>query len=300
MVSLIHWFPLARKEARTVMTSKGVWLLAGLIIFWGYRPSYVGWDALGANITVGYIQLSGTVFLPLGVLLLSYQSIVGERTSGSLKFILGLPLTRTDVLVGKVAGRTVGIAGPVSVAFLILAIIGLLDHGVFNPFLFFGMVLVTLAYVTVLVSIAVAVSAVAKRTVTAAGTVFGVIFLPLILFWTQISTTIFTQVTGTPVNPYEPPASGPLFLLLRLSPGGAYHVVSNWLLGVGNSADPYNRVLTELEPQALTNAYVVEATFTSGTVPFYLYEGVGVLILLAWAVVPLGLAHYRFSRGDVV
>ncbi|SDY80740.1 ABC transporter permease [Halopenitus persicus] len=296
----MRWSPLARKEARTVVTSKGVWLLAVLMVLWGYRPSYIGWDGLGANITAGYVQIAGTVLLPLGVLLLTYQSIVGERTSGSVKFILGLPLTRTDILLGKVAGRTAGIAGPVAVACLVLGILGLVDHGVFNPILFLGMVLSTIVYVGVLVSIGTAVSAVAKRTVTAAGTVFGVIFLPLVLFWTQISTALFTQVTGTPVNPYEPPASGPLFLLLRLSPDGAYRVVSNWLLGVGNSANTYSHVLTKLEPQTQTNAYVVEATFAPGTAPLYLNEAVGLLILLVWAVVPLGFARYYFSRGDAV
>jgi len=101
----MRWSPLARKEARTVATSKGVWLLAVLLVLWGYRPSYVGWDSLGANITAGYVQVAGTLLLPLGVLLLSYQSIVGERTSGSVKFVLGLPLTRTDVLLGKVFVR---------------------------------------------------------------------------------------------------------------------------------------------------------------------------------------------------
>ena len=86
----MRWSPLARKEARTVATSKGVWLLVILLVPWSYRPSYVGWDGLGANITAGYVQLAGTALLPLGVLLLSYQSIVGERTSGSVKFVLGL------------------------------------------------------------------------------------------------------------------------------------------------------------------------------------------------------------------
>lgn len=281
-------------------TSKGVWLFAVLLVVWGYRPSYVGWDGLGANITAGYIQVAGTALLPLGVLFLSYQSIVGERTSGSIKFVLGLPLTRTDVLIGKVVGRTAGIAGPASVAFLVIGGIGLMDHGMFDPFLFLGLVLVTLVYVGVFVSMAVSISAIVNRTVTAASAVVGGLFLPLVLFRTSISMLVFTQVTGTPVNPVDPPASGLLFFLLRLSPAGAYHVISNWMLGVGNSADMYSRVLTKLQPQTSTGAYVVEASFPSGEVPLYLHEGVAILILLAWFVIPLGLARYRFTRGDVM
>jgi len=295
----MRWSPLARKEARTVATSKGIWLLAVLLVPWGYRPSYVGWDGLGANITAGYVQLAGTGLLPLGVLLLSYQSIVGERTAGSLKFTLGLPLTRADVLLGTVVGRTVGIAGPVTLSFLVLAGIGLLDHGAFDPLPFLGVVLVTLLYVGVLVSIAVSVSAMVERTVTAAGAVFGLVFLPFIVFWSRLATVVFSAATGTAVNPFEPPASGPLFLLHRLNPGGAYHVVSNWVLGVGNSANTYSTVLSELQPQVSTNALVVEATFQPGAVPGYLHESVGLLVLLAWLVVPLGLARLVFSRGDV-
>jgi ABC-type transport system involved in multi-copper enzyme maturation permease subunit len=282
------------------VTSNGVWLLALSLVLWGYRPSYVGYDALGANITAAYVQVAGTALLPLGVLLLSYQSVVGERTSGSLKFVLGLPLTRTDVLVGKVAGRTLGIAGPLCVAFLALGVIGFVDHGVFNPLLFLGVVLVTLAYVCVTVAIAVSVSALARRTVTAAATVFGGVFLPFVLLWTPLVTAVFTRVTGVPVNAFDPPTSGPLFLLLRLSPGGAYHVVTNWLLGVGNSAAMYSQVLTALQPNVSTNAFVVEATFSPETVPLYLHESLGLVVLFAWFVVPLAVARYRFTRGDAV
>ncbi|WP_435066721.1 ABC transporter permease [Haloplanus sp. C73] len=296
----MRWSPLARKEARTVAKSKGVWLLALLLVPWSYRPTYVGWDGLGANITAGYVQLAGTGLLPLGVLLLSYQSVVGERTAGSIKFVLGLPLTRTDILVGKVVGRTVGIAGPVSLSVLVLAGIGVVQHGLFDPLPFLGVVLVTLGYVGVLVSIGVSISAVTERTVTAAGAVFGVVFLPFIAFWSLIATALFSQATGTPVNPLDPPASGPLFLLHRLSPSGAYNVVTNWVLGVGNSASTYGGVLTELQPQVSTNAFVVEATFQPGAVPTYLHESVGLLVLLGWLVVPLGLARFAFVRGDLL
>jgi ABC-type transport system involved in multi-copper enzyme maturation permease subunit len=296
----LQWFPLARKEARQVATSVGGWLLAVLLVLWGYRPTYTGWDGLGATITAGYVQTAGTVLLPLGALLLSYQSIVGEQSSGSAKMLFGLPLTRTDVLLGKIIGRTGGIAVPVTAAFALLGVIGLVDHGLFNPVVFLGTTIVTLAYVAVMVTIGVSVSAVVDRTVTAAGVVFGVIFLPMILLWSRLAQTLFTRLTGIPVNPYDPPASGLLFGLLRLSPSGAYHVLSNWVLGVGNSADGYDAVLTELQPQVSTNAFVVEATFTTGTVPVYLHEAFCLLVFAVWVVVPLAVARYRFTRGDVL
>jgi len=71
------------------------------------------------------------------------------------------------VLLEKVAGRTTGIAGPVSVAFLVIAGIGLVDHGLFDPHLLLGPVFVPLFYVGVLVSMAVSISVVVSRKLTA-------------------------------------------------------------------------------------------------------------------------------------
>jgi ABC-type transport system involved in multi-copper enzyme maturation permease subunit len=49
-----------------------------------------------------------------------------------------------------------------------------------------------------------------------------------------------------------------------------------------------------------TNAFVVEATFPSGTVPVYLHEAVSLAVLAVWAIVPIALARARFTRDDVV
>jgi len=43
---LKRWSPLAREEARTVATAKGVWLLAVLLVLW---------DGLGALLVLGTI-----------------------------------------------------------------------------------------------------------------------------------------------------------------------------------------------------------------------------------------------------
>ncbi|MFC6964192.1 hypothetical protein ACFQJ8_21500 [Halocatena marina] len=46
--------------------------------------------------------------------------------------------------------------------------------------------------------------------------------------------------------------------------------------------------------------YVVEATFEAGAVPLYLHEISGLVVLLLWLIVPLGLARYHFERRDLV
>ena len=304
-----RWLPLAREEARGLLTAKGPWILAVLLVLWGYRPTYVGWQGLGSNMTIGFLQTAGSFLLPLGVLLLSYRSVVGERTSGSLKFILGLPMTRSDVLVGKVLGRSAGIAIPISAAAVTLGVIGLIRFGAFSPLLFCGVLLSTVVYVMSLVSVGTAISAVTTSTVRAAGAAFGGVYLVFTAFWTKFAEIIYATVGTAPpettvgtasVNSFSAPADGLFFLLLRLSPGRAYRVLTNWLLGVGNSGGSFDAVITKLETPTSITIYTVESAFHGQTPPAYLHELSGVVILLCWLLVPLGVARYRFERGDLV
>lgn len=292
-----------------MLRSKGPWLLVVLLVVWAYRPSYNGWQGLGPNMTVGFVQTAGSFLLPVGVLLLSYRSIVGERTSGSLKFVLGLPLTRSDILVGKVIGRSVGIAVPVSIAAAGLGLIGVVRFGLFSPLLFVGVLLATLLYVTTLVSVATAISAITSSTVQAATVVFGGVYLVFTVFWTRFAEMIYatignlspeTTVSTASITSFNAPADGLFFALLRLSPGRAYRLLTNWLLGVGNSGAGYDAVITKLQTPTSITIYAVESAFQGQTPPAYLHEASGLVVLLVWLIVPLGLARYRFQRSDLV
>lgn len=295
----MRWFPLARKEFRGIVWYKGTWLFTALLVYFGYQPSYRGYRGIGPDITIAYIQNFATLLLPLGVLLLSYRSIIKERRSGSLKIPLGLPLTRTDVLLGKIAGRTAGLGASVLVACLALGSYGLVRYGLFSPLRFVAVVLVTLLYVVMLVSIATAISAVARRAITATTGVFAGVFLPLFAFWDPIIRMVNNTFLGSASGPQGFDPGGPYFLLLRLAPGNAYTVLTNWILGVGNAAQGYQGVLRMTESaSAYVNVTMVETALQDP--PIYLHEAGGLLILLGWAAVPLGLAWMRFSRGDVL
>ncbi|MCU4799873.1 ABC transporter permease [Halobacteria archaeon HArc-gm2] len=296
--SLPRWFPLARKEARTVLTSKGTWLLAVFVFVFGWRPTYSGWELLGPSMSAGFVQVGVTTLVPLGVLVLSYGSVVGERTSGSLKFALGLPLTRTDVLVAKTVGRTAGFVLPVTVATVLLGVVGAFRYGLFSPLAFLGVLLATSLYLAVLVAIATAVSAVTTSTVRASGAVVGY-FLAFVLLWSQLAVAAYSSLTGRAVNPYDPPADALLFGLLRLSPDRAYRTVTNWILGAGNAGESFTILAIKLAPGQSVNGYAVETAFAGASVPLSLHEVGGVVVLLAWLVVPLWLARYRFERGDL-
>ncbi|WP_434531081.1 ABC transporter permease [Haloarcula sp. NS06] len=298
-MALPRWFPVARKEATTLLKSKGTWILAPLLVVWGYNPTYISWDLLGPDVTVGFVQVAGSFLLPLCVLLLTYRSIIQERTSGSLKFLLGLPLTRTDILIGKVFGRSVGAVVPFAVSTIVLGVIGGFKFGLFSPLRFIGVFLVTVLYIVVLVSIATAASAVTTSTVRVTAVLFGGFFLLLTLGWKIIGVRLYSAVTGNAVNPLNPPADGLLFAILRISPDRAYRTVTNGILGLANSGDQYTVVATVLYPGHSVNAYVVDAAFSGQPVPAYLHESIALVVLLLWGVIPLALASYRFNRGDL-
>ncbi|MFP8952035.1 ABC transporter permease subunit [Natrialbaceae archaeon A-arb3/5] len=295
----MRWFPLAREECKALVSSKGVWLLAVVFPLWTYRPAYRTWDELGSDMTIGFVQYSAAFLLPLAAIALGYRAIVGDRSSGSLQFVLGLPLTRGEVLIGKLVGRTVGIAIPVGVALAVVTVIGVVRFGLFSPLRYLAVLLVTFAYLAVLVSIVVSVSALAGRAATAAATLFVGLLIVFETVWQMLGPMLYSRLTGTPVNLYDPPADGRLFLIDRLSPSGAYNTVTNWLLEAGNSAAFHGSVINDLEPNVSSNVLVVDNTFDPGTVPLYLHEAGGLIILAIWGLVPLSIAYYRFDRGDL-
>lgn len=294
----MQWLPLARRECRTVLTSKVAWALTVLIVLWGYRPTYQGWNAVGSAITIAYLQGAGTIFLPIGVLLLCYRTLSGERARGSLKFLLALPLTRTHILLGKGVGRFAGIGTMLLVGAGILAVAGIANHGPFAPGPFAVTVLAMLLLAATFVSVALLISTVVDRTVAAGGTVFTFFFVSL--FWPRLVPWIYSLVTGISVSGFDAPPSGPLFLALRLAPVSAYCVVTNWILGLGNSAHLYQRVYLKYRSEGEVNAYVVGPAFADAAVPWYLHPAVSVLILLGWVIGPLGLAWLWFQRGDAI
>lgn len=294
----MQWLPLARRECRTILTSKGTWALAVLIILWGYRPTYQEWHSVGSAIITAYLQIAATIFLPIGILLLCYRALNGERATGSLKFLLALPLTRTHILLGKGVGRFAGIGAMLLVGAGILAIVGIVNHGPFPPGPFAVTVLALLLLAATFVSVALLISVVFDRTVAAGGAVF--VFFFVSLFWSRLVPWIYSLVTGISVSGFNAPSSGPLFLALRLAPVSAYCVVTNWILGIGNSAHIYQRVYLKSASEWRVNAYVVGPAFADAAVPWYLHPAVSVLILLGWVIGPLGLAWLWFQRGDAI
>jgi len=62
-------------------------------------------------------------------LIAAYLAIAGERESGSLKLLLGLPPSRGEVLVGKFLGRSGVVAIGLVLGFLVSGVVTVAIYG---------------------------------------------------------------------------------------------------------------------------------------------------------------------------
>jgi len=297
----MRWSPLARKEFNTLLQSKGLGLLSLVLIVTSYfsigGPSYVS-DSLGPNITLAAFQLPVVVFGGFGTVLISYRSIINERESGSIKFVSGMPLRRYEILIGKIFSRTAALCIPVLLTFVIVGLVGTIQYGSFSLSQFVLLLLVSILYVLANVCIGTSISAIANTSIQAATTTFSY-YIIFILGWIDFFTIqLYSALTGVPVNPLNPPASEFLFILHRGGPSGAYNVLTNAILGVGNSASWVTAVIADQLPNTRSNALVVDLAFT-GQQPMILDEPLALLSFAFWIIIPLLIGGYAFQRTDL-
>ena len=211
--------------------------------------------------------------VPIIALVVGYGAIAGERESGSLKFLLGLPHRRRDVVLGKILGRS----GVVAVSILIGFAVGLA-----GLFAFVGSVsivdyvaftLVTMLFGFVYVCIGVGLSSMTKSTTKAAVGAFGLI----IFFW------FAWGITGQ--------------LLLRLIEGEfLVRSFPDWYLA-------YLSLPPDSAYGSAVGAVLGDNQFTMATgienIPLVSEPWFGFVLLAVWALVPLGLGIWRFESVDL-
>ena len=172
-----------------------------------------------------------TTLIPLIALVIAYGAIVGERESGSLKLLLSLPHSRSDVVFGKVIGRAGAIAVPVGVGFLLPAVIAALGPLQFRPTTYLGFILLTVVLSTAFVSIAVGFSAAVSSNRLAIAGAIGIYFL-FVPLWgaVQLPLQFYLGVNGTPG--WLPVAGQDLLRFLRIvNPTGSFKILANEFVG---------------------------------------------------------------------
>lgn len=272
------WLTIARKEFADALRSRMIW---GIVVIIAAMTSMSAGISLlvpdvegGAEMAIGAASQFAGLLVPIMALIAAYLAIAGERESGSLKVILGLPPSRGELLFGKFLGRSGVVAIGLSLGFVVSGVVTAALYGDLPVGAFVGTTVLTVLLGISFVGIAIGISAV-TATRARAMTLAITAYLGLTLLWDLAPNAVHLLVTGEMPGAVVPA----WFLLLQgLSPTGAYNaLVQRLLLGGGT---------------------VVEARL-GGPAPSYLDPAVFVGLLVAWAVVPLVVGYLRFRRADL-
>ncbi|MEY7848309.1 ABC transporter permease [Natrarchaeobius sp. A-rgal3] len=292
-----NWLPLARREANLLARSWGTWLFGLLIVLfhsWATGQSETVTSALGPTEVVADLQTAVSLVLPYAAVFTCYRSVVGQRETGSIAFTAGMPLERRDVLVGTIVGRSIGLGLACTAAIVVVWIVGTIRFDFVPVLPMSGMWAISMVYVFVTVALVVSLSAAVRTTTTAVGIGF-VYALFLCQLWSgMVWNLAYAAVSGLPFVSASDPV--PALLIQRSTPDGSYNLLTNWALGLENSAESY--VYLVEGGTHLSQPLAVETTVGSDA-PFYLSEWGGVVIWISWTVVMFTIATYRFERTDL-
>ncbi len=281
---------IAKKDFRDASQSRALWTITTVLVLMTVISSYVYVEApelFGGQTDPtfeGLIFFTAAgigLFIPLIAIIACYKSVAGERELGSIKIMMSLPATRTDVFFGKVLGRGAVISSALGVGVVIGIALGSLLMGTFDILPALVFVLLTLVFALVYTGIMVSLSAATGSTTRATTYAVG-FFVFFELLWDVIPLGILYIVEG-----FSLPAEIPDWFMtfVMVAPTNAFISAINAGLPVVITSDD----------TAITG---VETGFQYGDA-FYASSEMGFVYLALWLVVPLAIGYYRFNRADL-
>lgn len=279
----MSWSVIAEKDFQDAIRSKVLWGLSVLFILFAAGAAFAysqiqglqqGGQGLSSIGLLNFLQGPVGFLVPIIGLLLGYKALSGEVETGSIKLLLSLPHNRTNVILGKLLGRTSVLAISAVVGFAAATIVLLAFYPDLSPVSYGLFILLTIVFGAVYVSIGLGISALTKSTSKAAAGIFGMFILFNVL-WQWIGFGIHYVLNGS-IFFRQPPDW--FLLFIRLSPNGAFNGTLSVLLDPTN---PMSNMMSQ-----------------SGD-PFYLSAWFAFLILLCWIAFPIGLGNLRFQRLDL-
>lgn len=231
----------------------------------------------GAEQAAGLFQTPISIFLPVLGAIIGYMAIVGERESGSIRVLLGLPLRRIDVIVGKTIGRSIVLVG----ALLLTGIVGtLLTFALYGSVEWelmaaFGVLGALLS--VVFVAVAIAVSAAMDSRGKAMAAIVGVL-LVLVYAYQTLVLGIVRVLSGSWEIENSPDYA---LFLFSLDPNVAGSRIAGYLFST-TIGDPLEGLAGE-----------------SGNLPVYAEQWTAFPVIVLWIVVPLAIGYWRFGNADL-
>ncbi|MFB6207682.1 MAG: ABC transporter permease subunit [Haloglomus sp.] len=292
------WRDIARKDFEDAARSRMLWGLIAVFVAFLAMALPVAEQLFPEAATVtptkalAGVAMLAQLFVPGIALVAAYMAIVGERRSGSLRVLLSYPLSRRDVVVGKLAGRLLVTATALTVGYavasvLVVTLYRMPDLGTFVGFVGAGM-LVGITFTGLAIGGSAAASSRGGALTLTVGS-----FATMVFFWKPVAAGIYYAITGSLPGLH---ADRWYFLLKRLNPLEAFRVLTSTVLDQEVSAVP--RFPVEDIPTSASAEQLALAARLD-TVPFYLEAWFSVVVLIAWGVGPVLLGAWRFERADL-
>ena len=269
-MELTQIFTIAAKEFRDRMRNR--WVLAVALVFTVFSLviTYFGGAQQGAvglrsiEFTIASLVSLVIYLIPLIALLLGFDSIVGERERGSLDLLLALPITRLELLLGKYLGLAAALALATLAGLAGVAVLLAQRFGAAGLFHYGGFMISSVLLGLAFLSLAVLMSVIARERTRASGLAIALWFFFVLVF--------------------------DLLLLGGLvATGGSYGGEAFAYLLLLNPADVF-RILNVFSLEDVRTLYGLASIVPPALARPWLLG----LVMLAWIVLPLTLARWRF------
>ncbi len=274
---------LAKKEFLDKVRNKWILSLSILFAVLGVVFAYIG--AVQTAGEVGFQEMEVTVIslmgltallMPLVGLILAYGTIAGEDENGSLGLLMSLPMTRSDIILGKFLGLSAVMATTVLVGLGAagLVVVAFAGTGGWEGFLYLMGASILLG--VLFIALGIFLSTFMKRRSTAIG---GAVFLFLFFFllYDLIVLSIYAATGGDILGFFLPGADIPEWFFAAM---------------LGNPI--------EASQAAISLAIGIESIFGySFGYPAFMTPALIVGVQLLYTFVPLTLTFLRFERRDV-
>lgn len=265
---------IARKELRDAIRSKWFWLWAGAfgvlaavlanVALPGSQVSEFGNFGRSAASLVALVQ----IIIPLMGLTLGAQSIAGQKESGAMRFLLSHPVSRTEAFWGTFSGLAAALMATAAAGFGAAGLVTGLQGGGANAGSFVRIALLSWVLAVTMLGIGMLVSTFTNRSGAALGTA--------VFVWLTFTFLGDIGLMGTSVATDLPVSA--LFFAAFANPVEAFRLASltafSGSLDVLGPAGTYavDRLGDRLEPVLLATTVL-------------------------WAIVPAGMAAFRFNRS---
>ncbi len=236
---------IARNDFRHALSDRLVW---GTVILLGimWLPSVMSISPSVSPLREFVLSSVGDlmIFSLVVIAAVGYNSVTGERATGTVRLVLGLSGTREEFVLGKLLSRLVMVVLALGIALLVASGLAVRGYGISALIPFWVMAAWMLFYAVVWMGVAVGYSAAFSSQYRTLGALVGsfALFSPTVGIWRLFVHPLFALVfTGSFAIPqYETLAEAPqwIHIMYRSNPLRGFAEMATWSITVLTGGTP--------------------------------------------------------------